>query len=288
MKPLPKLIKAREVVTKPANFNIKDTVLETERLLDAKRQEIEDYRKSAIAQVKQEYQKSTQAAHSEGFQAGYQEGLAQARAEVDAKYRSELAREVAQRVASLGPVVERLADELDRSRERWMGEWERMGLELACAIARRVVRTAVAGPGETAQRALREALALVGRCPKVKVTLHPRDADSLRMVPGLWNTMRRAIDEIDIVPDPSMTAGGCQVESEFGVIDARIETQLARIEQELLGGLGPTKLLASQEPPPREKTQAEPAIPNIQVEPSAGEPQPAEPLAGGFSPLQDE
>jgi flagellar assembly protein FliH len=36
-----------------------------------------------------------------------------------------------------------------------------------------------------------------------------------------------------IVPDASITAGGCRVETKFGEVDQTIESQLRRIEQEL-------------------------------------------------------
>ena len=36
-----------------------------------------------------------------------------------------------------------------------------------------------------------------------------------------------------VVSDPEISAGGCRIETQFGVIDQRFESQLARIEQEL-------------------------------------------------------
>jgi len=39
---------------------------------------------------------------------------------------------------------------------------------------------------------------------------------------------------IEIVGDASVSLGGCRVHTEFGVIDQQIESQLARIDEELL------------------------------------------------------
>jgi flagellar biosynthesis/type III secretory pathway protein FliH len=37
----------------------------------------------------------------------------------------------------------------------------------------------------------------------------------------------------ELAADPAITPGGCRVETAFGEIDQRIETQIRRIEEEL-------------------------------------------------------
>jgi flagellar biosynthesis/type III secretory pathway protein FliH len=39
--------------------------------------------------------------------------------------------------------------------------------------------------------------------------------------------------ELKFAGDPSITRGGCRLETRHGVIDQQLETQLARIEAEL-------------------------------------------------------
>jgi flagellar biosynthesis/type III secretory pathway protein FliH len=40
---------------------------------------------------------------------------------------------------------------------------------------------------------------------------------------------------LQIVPDASITPGGCRIDTEFGSLDQQLEAQLARITEELLG-----------------------------------------------------
>jgi flagellar biosynthesis/type III secretory pathway protein FliH len=40
--------------------------------------------------------------------------------------------------------------------------------------------------------------------------------------------------QTELVADPQISAGGCRVETRFGVIDQQFESQLARIEEELV------------------------------------------------------
>ena len=43
------------------------------------------------------------------------------------------------------------------------------------------------------------------------------------------------LGKVQILPDPQISAGGCRIDTDFGNVDQRIETQLDRIAQELGG-----------------------------------------------------
>jgi flagellar biosynthesis/type III secretory pathway protein FliH len=46
-----------------------------------------------------------------------------------------------------------------------------------------------------------------------------------------------ASSEIEIVAAASVPAGGCVIDSELGIIDARLETQLKCLEEVLVRGI---------------------------------------------------
>ena len=71
---------------------------------------------------------------------------------------------------------------------------------------------------------------------------NPRDVETLELnAEGIQRVVRSAVD-VTIVADPEIARGGCKVETDAGVIDACIATQLARIEQELVGSNAPRRL----------------------------------------------
>jgi flagellar biosynthesis/type III secretory pathway protein FliH len=61
---------------------------------------------------------------------------------------------------------------------------------------------------------VREGLERVRRASRVRVRVHPSDAAQLIEL------------EAEVVEDPSITRGGCVVESELGEVDARLEVRL--------------------------------------------------------------
>lgn len=228
----PRIIKASQLAgTQPAPFNTADTLAELEQRLARAGAEVRDVQESA----RQEMERLREAARSEGFATGRQEGLAQGRSEAQANHRAELEAELTRHLETLHRQLEHLANSLVLAREEWLAQWQHLGLEVACRIAERLVRGHLAQPNDVARKTLAEVLALVGRCPKVSVTVSPIDAETLRLDQSQWLASTRAVGEIELRTDPAMSPGGIRFESEFGTIDATIETQLERIRHELLG-----------------------------------------------------
>lgn len=231
----PRIIKANEVVgIQPVEFNSNDALRDLQKRVEEGNAEIAKYRQDAIAEAQKLFEKK----NKEGYEAGYREGLKTGAEEAKANHRKEVEKEVAARMASLQAALEQTVARLVEARDQWQGEWERLGLELACAIAEKVVKAAVARPNDAALANLLQVLSLVGKVPTVTVHLNPADLDSLEHNRSGWSTATRAIGEIKLVADPQMTAGGCRINTEFGSIDASIEKQLERIRDELLGESG--------------------------------------------------
>lgn len=228
----PRIIKGDQLPpVGPEKFNIIDTNRELETRIIAGRTEVEGYQKKAESDAKALHTKARQ----EGFDVGYKEGFAKATQEVNNRYQQELTQEVQQRWESLAGALRQVVGELTKSREIWLGDWEKYGVELACGIAERVVREKLDEPNEVAKRTLAEVLAMVGRCPYVTVYLNPKDLETFDMTRDGFESISRAIGEVKVLADPALTPGGCRLATEYGAIDASVEMQLQRIADELSG-----------------------------------------------------
>ena len=83
---------------------------------------------------------------------------------------------------------------------------------------------------------VREALELAAGSPHVKIALNPDDFDALdTQIQSLIKEIAQ-VAETEIIPDRTVSAGGCRVETRQGLIDQQVETQLNRIIAELTGG----------------------------------------------------
>jgi flagellar assembly protein FliH len=116
-----------------------------------------------------------------------------------------------------------------------MSQWESGVVRLATAIAERVVRGELSRRPEITLRLVREALELAAGSSNVRLQLHPDDYTALGSQVGSMIEAMSGLGNAEVVCDPSMTPGGCRVETRFGVIDQQLESQLKRIEEELMG-----------------------------------------------------
>ena len=84
----------------------------------------------------------------------------------------------------------------------------------------------------TAYRAT-ETLELASGSGAITLLLNPDDYAALD---GYQESLRQQFSQLadaEIVADPEISAGGCRVVTDYGLLDQQVETQLARIEQEL-------------------------------------------------------
>lgn len=142
---------------------------------------------------------------------------------------------VHERVQTLLPALEQAVSALRQAREEWLAHWEQQALCLASAIAARVVRRELAQAPDIGRVLLREALELTAGSTHLRIRLNPADLESF------GDSFHQLVAELaprasaEWIGDSTVSPGGCVVETEHGRVDQRIETQLARIEQELAG-----------------------------------------------------
>ncbi len=86
---------------------------------------------------------------------------------------------------------------------------------------------------ELVESIVRESLASVQSSAELHVDLHPADLELLQQANSPMLLNHDHPGAIQFRPSPEVTRGGCLVRSTFGVIDARRETKLALLEQEL-------------------------------------------------------
>lgn len=107
-------------------------------------------------------------------------------------------------------------------------------VKLAAAVARKIVGEELQGSPETIVRIVREALAAGRQARQVGIKVHPSHAAQLRR--SIADLGLGPSCEVHVAASEGVAPGGCIIESEYGIIDAQLETQLRVIERSLLGG----------------------------------------------------
>jgi len=184
-----------------------------------------DLAEAPPAPTAEELEAMYEAARAEGHAAGLAEGralgAAQARAEGEARQR-----EIGAELLAVLAMAARPLETLD-------GEVENALVDLTICIARQIIRRELrTNPGEVVA-VVREAL---GQLPMAtrerKLYLHPEDIPMVRQALGLADSEHGWRLEAD----PLLTRGGCLVETETSYIDATVESRIAAVVRDLLGG----------------------------------------------------
>ena len=123
-------------------------------------------------------------------------------------------------------------DQLLAQRDQWLDQYQHETVRLGIAIAERLLRRTFNTHPETVIESVRSALEWSVGAEHVRVRLHPADAELIASASDQLTSDARC--QLNFVVDDSLSRGDCIVETPHGQIDARQETLLQRIADELL------------------------------------------------------
>jgi flagellar assembly protein FliH len=140
---------------------------------------------------------------------------------------------VAKQMKTLTPALQAAAKQVEDAKQAWLRHWERTAVDLAVAIAGRLVRGEIQRRPEIRAAWIREALELAAGSGDVTIRLNPADQETLAGHVKLLSAAFAPLAKVVVVADELISPGGCRLVTEFGAIDQQIETQLERVKEEL-------------------------------------------------------
>jgi flagellar assembly protein FliH len=203
--------------TEAGLFNFQDLSVQAQGYLDQTR--------TQAAQILAQAQKDAVAIRQRAERDGQQTALKAAEKLLDEK--------VGKHMTSLLPALKQAIDSMVQVRQTWLAHAEKTTVKVAAAIAARVIRRELTHDPTITLGLVTEALELAAGSTDIQVRLNPEDHQALA---GQVQTVAAQLARLGaptIVADPTISRGGCRVETRMGSIDQQFEAQLARIEQEL-------------------------------------------------------
>lgn len=158
----------------------------------------------------------------DAFAKGYAQGE-RAGAEVAAKRGEAMLRRLTETLEELGSL-----------RAEMIRRTERQTVQLALAIAKRILDREISLDRGLIVAMARVALDRLGEQASATIRLHPDD-HAVVMAAGAGESA----DQVKIVADPVISRGGCLVESDFGYMEVATEAQFAALARTLLGEVDP-------------------------------------------------
>ncbi len=170
-----------------------------------------------LAQLEAEAGRREQDAYAKGFQegqaAGYKEGSQQ-----------------------LAPVLERLRlsiSEVEKFRKALYHNAEQETVALALAVASKIVGHEIEAHGDTILHTVHQALQKVVDRERIRIKLNPADLPTVRNNLREFSAEVEDLENISFEADERITSGGCVIETNFGDIDAKIESQMEAVTRTL-------------------------------------------------------
>jgi flagellar assembly protein FliH len=122
-------------------------------------------------------------------------------------------------------------DELTSLRAQMIHQTEHQMVQLALAVARRVVQREISLDRDLLVAMARVALDRLGDSAQVTVRLSAEDFDATAAARAAQWTGTN----VTVVADSRVSRGGCRIESDLGVMDAGADAQIQEIARALLG-----------------------------------------------------
>ncbi len=162
---------------------------------------------------------------AKGYELGEREGERCAAEDVAARFKQEYADKFA--------ALDALVREIGAARERLIRSAEREAVALAVTIASRVLCQQVEGssvPPELVEEAVRQTMERT----HVVVRLNPADRAAMCDEGRPLEALFAGAPSVEFVEDESVGRCGCVVESNTGIVDAQLDTQIEQLRRSLL------------------------------------------------------
>lgn len=124
--------------------------------------------------------------------------------------------------------------QVNAARDRHTAESEPELIRLAVRIAQKIIGEELRTNPEAMVNIARECLRGLSRERSLTLRVHPADLDLMRRSIDLLREAAGPKRSIDVIADPVISSGGCIVQSEYGMVDARLETQIRCMEEMLV------------------------------------------------------
>lgn len=171
----------------------------------------------ALSEGRSEAEKRVHEAYEEGLRRGVEEGRKCFEAEI----------------AHCTETLLQAAEAMKAARQQFLDTLEPEIFELVRLIAERVVGREIHADKELVLLTARRALECLTHEEKIRIRVHPADLAAMKAHRITLLEEFEGVQQIEVAGDDGVTPGGCMIDTARMHVDARLETLLGRVLEEL-------------------------------------------------------
>jgi len=180
-----------------------------------------------LSEAKEQAASIQKQAYDEGYQQGYQEGITQGQQ----AGRSEMEELISQTIATNQSAL--LAAEQET--KAMMLAAEKQIVDIALAVARKILGHEITENPAVVLPLVKAALQKVSDQEEIVIRVSHEDFEELLLAKQELQTMVGGENSLAITVDRTIERGNCIIDTSYGTVDARVDTQLETIRKALQG-----------------------------------------------------
>ncbi len=183
-------------------------------------------RKNQLIQIpKEEYDQNLEANFQKGFEEGHRAAVEQIEKEYEEKFSK----------------FSEMIENFEKARQHYFRHSDKLLLDFSLNMTEKILKELPPYVPGMIEASVKRVLNVLSNEPVVEIHMNPGDMENIKDLENLIERRMPGIDKISFKENPKITRGGCVVETDNGKIDARIETQVTKLVQELRKELATTK-----------------------------------------------
>jgi len=198
---------------------------QAQKLYEEARLEAEKCLSEAAAQAEQLKQQAYEIGYQEGFTAGQQEGFQSGRQEAETAMQQQLIESEAKAGRLIACAEQQYKESLISA--------ERQIIELSLNIASKVLARELEENPMVVLPIVKAALAKVCDQEQISIRVCPEDFELVIQAKRDLQIMVGRENALSIISDHTVSCGGCMIDTPYGTVDARIDTQLEAVKKAL-------------------------------------------------------
>lgn len=166
------------------------------------------------------------------------EAWAQARAEADASLEAAIREAAREQTEAFAAARDALVAQIEIATSERLVELEQELVGLIATMAEKVIRRKVEAEDGVVLDVVRETIARASGASRLNVRVSAPEEALVRAATAELLAAAEGAEGLEISADPEIGRGGCIIETERGRFDARIETQIELLGEEIAQALG--------------------------------------------------